>query len=129
MKLNKNYDELTATMEFGEAGSIEVSLGDLNEEIVKKLALYGLGVKCQRATAGIGKDDAKSYEAVSKLVNNLKEGKWSSPVERTSKKEIQRQFIISQLRAAGSKTRDALIKSLEATGVLKKLDIKPEDYQ
>ncbi len=129
MKLNKNYDELSATMEFGDVGSIKVSLGDLNNEIIKKLALYGLGVKCQRATAGIGKDLKKSYEAVSKLVNNLKEGKWSAPIERTSKRDIQRQFIISQLKSSDPKTRESLLKAFEATGLLKKLDIKPEDYK
>ena len=123
----KDYSNLTVSFSFGEAGEATYSLKEIPQDIQTKLALYGLAVKLQRATAGIKEDD-KQKDAVSKAYESLKAGQWAAPATRT--KQTKRDMVLESIREAKDPAvRDQLIRAFRAAGVFKRLNITEEDLK
>ena len=127
MKVTKNFETAEIKLEFGDAGTIEFSLGEFPEEIQEKLAVYGAVAKVSRATAGKASDDLKAYEAAKAVVDALKEGKWN--IAKVSTTETKRQFILDSIAVAPKDQKKAMKAAFEAAGILEKLGITEADLK
>ena len=122
VQLKKSYEEgKVSIFENGDLKA-DVRLSDLSEDIVKRLAVYGLYVKLSRATAG--KPEEEKLDAILSTAENLLQGKWASPTARPmSKKDI----LLNMLKDTDQSIRFQFAQALKTTGQLQKVDLTVEE--
>ena len=85
-------DQKTGTVKFelGNGKHIQVKLSDMPAAIVTQLALHGLSQKIGDSAAGFSKDKdyAGALEAMTRVANNLVEGKFNGDREGNSREDL-----------------------------------------
>ena len=122
-ELKKDYTAYSVRLVDGEDVIDELRIDDLSEEIVKKLAVYGAFVKLQRSTAG--KDPEEHEDIISKTMQALREGKWSTGQRIMSKKQV----LLQMIRDTQPNIRAQFVQALKASGQLERAGVTEEEIQ
>jgi hypothetical protein len=99
-------EESVLSFNFANGEKVSVDLNDLNEDISSQLLVHGLTQKCRDSFAGAKGDFAVAVAAVTKVIENLKEGQWNAS------------------RASGGDAKPRITELAEAIANIKKLPIE-----
>jgi len=111
----------------GAGRRVELNVAELSPEIQQRLAVYGAYVKLSRAAAGL-KTDEERIAAVERTANALREGRWMDRPEGAGKKS-KKEAVLAEIRQQPKELRPALVKALEAAGILRRLKITEQEIK
>jgi len=123
LEVKKDYEKGVITFITPE-GELQAKLEDFPQDILARLALYGLGVKISRAVAGKGESEVRGI--VETNLETLKQGKWATAPQGFGK-EALKQVILDTLKSLPPEQRQATIQALKSAGTWDKAGLKEED--
>lgn len=122
----------TVVFAFGNGAKLELCLDDLNDDMREQLALHGLSQKGGDSTSNLSKDRdfAGGYAAVQSVLDNLRNGLWSSRAGSSTSDlvlavakilKIDEEAAAAKIRAASDEQLSAIRKNPQIKGEIAKI--------
>lgn len=126
-KLSKDYDNAIVVLQDDNGAELaKLSIAELSDDIVRKLAVYGAFVKIQRSTAGLDTEEQK-VQAMKRAIEALRNGQWSAG--GGSKGSSKKQAVLEEIKNTDKRIRQQFVQALQVAGVIKRLGITEEELK